>query len=115
MDIKFDSAIVRLFMNVRVFQTIQQFTASWFNKDFHSEKQLLLDSNFTQHPQPATTSHNKKALSGGGGAHEHDGKRLTSGGDKTRFCMPHNRHTRRERTRTISTNGSVDGLQAFSI
>ena len=31
-------------------------TASWFAKDFHSEKQLLLDSNFSaQHPQPAQT------------------------------------------------------------
>ena len=60
------SVTVQLFMNAKGVSdnfTIYSQTASWFAKDLHLEKQLLVDSSFSaQHSQPATTSPNKRAL-----------------------------------------------------
>ena len=61
-----ETSTVQFFIDVKGVSdnsTVYSQTASWFAKDFHSEKQLLLDSSFSaQHPQPATASPNKRTL-----------------------------------------------------
>ena len=53
---KYDSMTIHECKGVSDNSTVHSQTASWFAKDFHSEKQLLLDSTFSaQHPQPART------------------------------------------------------------